>query len=389
MFPETHREALELRLSDAVLKGGFATKNLYYQSVWWLNRDTFGHARLTREVTDAWVSRRFAHAGHQFTLQAPELTAAEISGVPGADADSQEKVKLEVMERGSAPGAFTIKQDEHKYWSMQNGEILQKYQNLREQTMSLVQQLFGKAPDGEDSADGSGQDGQGDGSKTVNAEVELDSLAKLEEAHGIELKCNSEVANVELLLAKDQSVWLLASQDRSIPKHQTLGGYGTGQWVGEADSVDGFPLTIPSDKALVQIDEGSFNSESQGFSTLSVYKMLIRSEREKGIVEHKVSFLKVERKDDAAVECGSDGFNISVKQAMKFKCLRDPRASGDTEKVTSKNFFARTNIQDSDSITRVVRFRFERVAQTWKVQRPYCITSRGISMKNGKPVKVA
>lgn len=370
------------------LKGGFNTKNLYYHSVWWLNKDTFGHARLLREVTDAWVGRRFSHAGQQFTMQAPELTPSEVNSVPGASAESQDKVKLEVMERGTAPGAFTIKQDEHKYWSMQTGEMLQHYENLREQTATLVQQLFGSAPSAE--AEPSAGSTQEDQAKVpVVSEVEVESLAKLEESFGIELKCSSEIANVELLLAKDKSVWLLASQDRTIAKHQTLGGYGTGQWVGEADSVDGFPLTITSDKDLVQIDESSFNSEAQGFSTLTMYKMLIRSEREKGVVEHKLSFLKAERKDDATVEAGTDGFNISVKQPMKFKCMRDPRASADNEKVTSKNFFARTSIQNGDSVMRVARFRFERVAQTWKVQRPYCIASRGITLKKNTPLKIA
>ena len=106
------------------------------------------------------------------------------------------------------------------------------------------------------------------------------------------------------------------------------------------------------------------------------------------MVEHKLSFLKAQRKEDAAVELGTDGFNISVKQPMKFKCMRDPRASADNEKVTSKNFFTRTNIKNSDSVMRVVRFRFERVAQTWKVQRPYCVTSRGLTLKKDMPLKV-
>ena len=164
-----------------------------------------------------------SHAGQQFTMQAPELTQAEISSVPGASAEGQDKVKLEVLERGTAPGAFTIKQDEHKYWSMQTGDILQQYENLKEQTATLVQQVFGSAPSAEaEPSAGSAKDGEGD---PVVSEVELESLAKLEESLGIEFKCSSEVANVELLLAKDKSVWLMASQDRTVPKHQTLGGY--------------------------------------------------------------------------------------------------------------------------------------------------------------------
>lgn len=391
---ELASKALELRLENSELKGGFKTGNLYYQSVWWLNKDSYGHARLQREVTDAWVARRFSHGGHQFTAQAPELTAAEISAIPGASPDAQDHLKLEVMERGSGPGSYAIKVDEHKYWSMQTGEILQQYQDLREQNANLMTQLFGQAPSASTSAASREEDEVATVEPATSGEdSEFDSIAKLDEAIGIEAKCNSEIANIELVMGKNKSVWLVASQDKVVAKHQLLGGFGTGQWVAETDCSEGIAFKMEEgDQTMVQIDESSFSSaDAQGFSTQTLYKMLVRSEREKGVVEHKLSFLNIKRKADSALELGSDGFEVGAKCAMKFRCMRDPRqvGSGQEERITAKNFFSKvSNVKFNNYALMIFRFGFERVGATWKVQRPYTVAKRGITLKKGKPFKI-
>ena len=378
-----------MRLENADLKGGFNTSMLYYHSIGWIGRDTFGHARLTREVTDAWMARRFAHGGQQFTLEAPELTPAELGLIPGASTENADELVLEVLEKSGA-GGFTVKADEHKYWSMQTGEILQQYNDLKERNAELMIQLFGH-PAANSTPSGTSTAEKIESEETPIAGFELESMAKLEEAHGIETKCNTEIASVQLVLAKDKSVWLVSSQDKALARHQVLGGFGTGQWVPEADSADGIDFKMEQgDQTLVQLEESSFNAEAQGFSTHSLYKLLVRSEREKGIVEHKVSFLGIQRKSDTALEVGCDGFDVVVKTAMKFKCMKDPRANASQEeRITSKNFFGKViDAKLNDSAMKIFRFRFERVGATWKVQRPCCVAKRAIMLKKDKPYKL-
>lgn len=108
-----------MRLADREFKGGFNTKNLFYLSVGWLSKDGFGQARLTREVTDAWIQRKFKHGGQEYTTEAPDLSPQEIEGIPGGKASlgQLDEVKFEVLERTG--DKMTIKADEHKYWMSQ------------------------------------------------------------------------------------------------------------------------------------------------------------------------------------------------------------------------------------------------------------------------------
>lgn len=104
-----------MRLANQEFKGGFRTENLYYQSVQWIMKDEFGHARLTREITDAWTARRFEHGGHRFNVEAPELSQEEIDSIPGARASlgNLDSFKFEILER--IGDRMMIKGDEHKY----------------------------------------------------------------------------------------------------------------------------------------------------------------------------------------------------------------------------------------------------------------------------------
>ena len=175
--------------------------------------------------------------------------------------------------------------------------------------------------------------------RTLQPLLTLDSLAKLEELHGIVVKSPSEVSNIELVLCKDDTIWAVCSQDKVIGKHIVLAGFGTGIWVPEGESEPGVDFKLDSDKTLVQLDESSFSSEAQGVTTLSLFKLLVRAEKEKGLTEHRLSFCSVERKQDSNLEGGSDGFEIKIKTPMKFKCMKDPRANQDQDRVTAKNFF--------------------------------------------------
>ena len=70
-----------MRLQDKEIKR-FHTKDLHYLSIWWLNNQGFGAARLAREVTDAWIQKKWSLGGVSFTSEAPELSDKEIESIP-------------------------------------------------------------------------------------------------------------------------------------------------------------------------------------------------------------------------------------------------------------------------------------------------------------------
>lgn len=270
-----------------------------------------------------------------------------------------------------------------RFFSAQTGDIKSEYDNLREQHLDLV----GRQAEHQVKAKADEDNSQSQPVPPAAAGVQLESLAKLESDIGVEIKIASEVSNVELIKAKDGSLWLLSSQSKTIGKHVLVGGYGTGQWLPSNECTEpAVPFQVPDgDKTPVQIDETTFGPEgAQGVSTLSIYKLLLRAETEKHVSQHRVSFLKVERKQ--AVEAGEDGFEVSVSKPMVFKACKDPR---DPDKVTCKNVFNKFINQLPDALVTVVRFRFERVGQNFKVQRPYVLTSRALSLEKEKPLKLA
>lgn len=246
-----------------------------------------------------------------------------------------------------------------RFWSCQSPSIVAEYEALRQKHLALVGQSTSvvPAPDAP----------QPDETPTPSAPVvELESAAKLEESIGIEHRAASEISQVELILGKDKTIWLLSSQNKTIAKHCILGGYGTGQWVPEAEcSEPGVPFKLDNDRSVVQLDESSFSAEAQGCQTLTIYKLLLRAETEKHVSEHRMSFLQITRKP--SVQAGEDGFDIQIKNAMTFRCLRDPRSfqgSGDNqERVTSKNFFSKClgSTLAHETCQIVFRYRFERV----------------------------
>jgi len=107
-------QVFNMRLRDIELKGGFHMENLYYQSVGWLSKDSFGHMRLERDLTDAWVQRQFEHGGHKFSMEAPDLSEAELASIPGAKASmgNLDALQFEVLERVN--DKMVIKADERR-----------------------------------------------------------------------------------------------------------------------------------------------------------------------------------------------------------------------------------------------------------------------------------
>ena len=141
---------------------------------------------------------------------------------------------------------------------------------------------------------------------------------------------------------------------------------------------------------MFQVDEGSFKGDgSTQAPVMSLFKMLIMAEREKNVTQHRMSFLTVSRQADAVVEAGTDSFSVSLREKMKYKCVKDPRSS--EERVTCKNFFAKCfqKVESSEQLLTVFRFRWEHVGGNWKIQRPYVLTKVGIALEQDKPHKVS
>jgi len=108
------------------------------------------------------------------------------------------------------------------------------------------------------------------------------------------------------------------------------------------------------------------------------------------LTEHRVSFLTIKRKDD--LDAGQDGFDIKLKNPMKFRCIKDPRSGGEgaQERISCKNFFSKAVgvIQSSQFVMKVFRLRYEKVGQNFKIQRPYIVSKKGITLKKDCPMKI-
>ena len=378
-------QAFHLHESHAEIKGGFQTNQLFYQSVWFLNKDQYGAARLAREVVDRWLQGKLEVGGQRINLDPPGLTNDEIATVPGGSASlsNLDSVQFEILERSG--GKMVIRADEHKCWSSQGGAITEEYNEIR----SHHQQTYGSGVESTSSEVVAAETEAAQSEPTTgsaadtSATEEKESLAKLQESSGVDLKCASEVTGVELILAKDSSLWLLATSDKLINKHAQLGGFGTGQYV-PAEGEEGIEFKLPNgDKSLIQLDESSWKPDGQGTTVISLYKLLVMCENEKNVTDHKVSYLSVTRKADQNLEGGLDGFEITYKNKMRFKCLPQDRLSG-------KNFFAKLvgKATQFEQIMPVFRFRYERVGATLKLQKVHMISKGSIQLKAGKPLKV-
>lgn len=124
-----HAQVLQHKLQKSVF-GSFDCENLRYLSVSWLGRDAFDHCRLQREILNAWLQKKLNY-GSRFSESSPPLSSEEIKSVPGGEAilSGLDSLKWEVLERNGS--RMQIKQDEHRYWSGQNGDVGETYKALK------------------------------------------------------------------------------------------------------------------------------------------------------------------------------------------------------------------------------------------------------------------
>ena len=138
----------------------------------------------------------------------------------------------------------------------------------------------------------------------------------------------------------------------------------------------------------MQVDHSSITAESTNFEVMSLYRFLILLERVKRVSTHKISYTDCTRKTAAAPGQTNegDGFNVTIKDKQKYKSLPAP-----SERAPSaKSFFASlmSQVEGSKVLSKVFRFRFERVHAAVKIQKQYCMAVKAISLKANQPCQV-
>lgn len=157
--------------------GAWSTERLFYLSSSWINRDNFGHCRLQRDILRAWMERKLEFGGQHFQTTPPELTQEEIRSVPGGEASmgSLDSLRWETLERSGTK--LCIKQDEHRYWASQTGEIAETYAKLKSHHDQLAEQLAGSDPSSANG--GAGADGASSQPQTEQEECCSDEILRL------------------------------------------------------------------------------------------------------------------------------------------------------------------------------------------------------------------
>ncbi|CAK9013878.1 Uncharacterized protein SCF082_LOCUS12114 [Durusdinium trenchii] len=381
---------LQHRLHKASF-GGWSAENMHYLSVSWIGKDTFsfGQSRLVREVLNAWMKGTLEVGPSQkFLTTPPPLAQKDIESIPGALAatTSLDAMKWEVLERRG--DQWHIKEDESRYWEAQGGEITQSFQALKSQHSQLLGKLSGQQATGE-SHDGGSAPAE-EQSETPSLD-KLDSMEALKSQQEVEADVASEIQGVRIILTKSGQIWLVCEKDKHLPKNSQLGGFGTGQYSKISDPGTGPAYTFPlKDRTIVQLDETSLREScpTNSVLTMSLYKLIVTIEREKSAPDVKLSYMTAVRKTDDTVEAGSDAFELTITQDMRFKCIEDSRASA---KTTCKNVFSKC-VQACESSTVIgtcFRFRYEKVGMSLKAVKPYVICKSAVQLSGNKPVKVA
>ena len=136
------------------------------------------------------------------------------------------------------------------------------------------------------------------------------------------------------------------------------------------------------DKTLIQVDMSTVASENTNMEVMSVYRFLVHLEKAKKITKYSLSYSSVERKQSS----DGDGFTVALATPHKFKVLLPQDAS---KKPSCKSWFGdcMEAVDKSSVLAPVFRWRFERVNAVSKIQKPYVMLTRSVTLEPGKPVE--
>ena len=165
----------------------------------------------------------------------------------------------------------------------------------------------------------------------------------------------------------------------------SLPDWATTRFVAASEDGEGVPLEWPKgDRTLLQVDHSSISPDSTQQEVCTLYKFLTHLERVKRLTEYKLSYSECTRQQSGGSSTSTDGFQITLKEMFKYKSLGGERAP------TQKSIFARCmqGVSGSSWVAPVFRWRFERVHAICKVQKPYVINVKAISLRAGSPQKI-
>ncbi len=161
------------------------------------------------------------------------------------------------------------------------------------------------------------------------------------------------------------------------------------RYIGASEQGPGLIFDWPAgDRTLIQVDHSSISPESTNLEVMSLYRFLVHLERVKRLSDYKISYSDCSRKapSTTGVNAG-DGFNVCIKEAQKYKMLA---SNAPEARVTAKSFFGTLMdaVEASVILTKVFRFRFERVHAAIKIQKPYCMLTKAITVKANQPTQI-
>ncbi|CAK9100002.1 Uncharacterized protein SCF082_LOCUS46826 [Durusdinium trenchii] len=384
--------------------GNFNWTNLFYLSVHTLDSKMgcqYARTRVSRELLDAWLSRRISFNGKKFSDEPVTLTdedLSELKQIPGAECvRSVDSLGLEVLVREGTK--LSIHRDQARLWQSKEN-FQEEFEALRKTHVETHEMML--APIIQQSASGvsseaivAHEDETGEDDPEPNEEEEtgrpsapepvtFESLDKLLATDPLVAKTASEISGVEMIKTTSGRLFLLSEKTKAIPRYGILGGFGTGKYVPQDDEGEGLAVDWPAgDRTLVQVDHSSISADASHQEVMSLYKFLTHLERVKRLTEYKISYTDCARCGEGG--SSSDGFNVCLKQPHKYKFL------GSAEKVSSKSFFGQSMaaVEASNTIGKVFRFRFERVNSCIKIQKPYCMALKGMTLKAKQPLQVA
>eukprot|EP00438_Fugacium_kawagutii_P035976 Skav213290 [mRNA] locus=scaffold2480:66200:67411:+ [translate_table: standard] len=380
-------------------------ENLFYLSCHTLDSPSFGKARVCRTLTDKWLNNEMSFAGLKFDACVPGLTDQELKQIPGHEAilESADKLEFEVLvRRGSS---FIINPDEDRKWSSlattssQFEQLKNNHHSRYKDALASVVKVRGgddapapiaapAAPAAEDDEEADPQPGD------LAKPRQFESIDELKASCKVMHEVQSEIAGVKILTCKDGQVILYSETARQLCKGQQLGGFGSGQYVPNADGMPGLPVIFEGgDKTKVQLEESSIRKDSTATPCMTFYQLLILVERTFKVNAHKVSYTEVER---AADDSGRDTFCVKLTKPMLFKFVDDDREEGGEasakkpkKALTGKSIFrtAVEAVNKSPYIQSVFRFRYEKVGQSLKLMKPYVVCSQNIKLDAKKPLE--
>ena len=307
--------------------------------------------------------------------------------------EALDSVKFEIIVRDNC--IYSIHPDEVAYWLSQPDDFSKKFDKLNDNFVkkhsSMLKTLIDSGSLGAAKEAGTIVDvhdlPETESKTEANKPVEYESEEVLHTADPILSRCPTEEPDITMLGGTSGSTYLITKKNpRTLARHTMLGGHGTGKYFPSSDSKEGVEFEWPQgDQSYLLVDQSGLK-ESTLVTPETLYKYLVILEKTKRVTEYKVTYSDITRKTGSQ----TDGFDVKLSANMKY-CAH--MVGNKAPPLSCKNWFAPDSdyfakFKESEFMTSLFRFKFERVCSTSKVQKPYAVTTTPLTLTPGKPVKV-